>query len=188
MGSDITSRQGQAAGLSDSVATAAVAIAAVSVAVLAGAWFMQLVLGIQPCPLCLEQRYAYYAAIPVAGLIALCSWRGVPRAKLTGGLVLLALAFVANAALGVYHAGIEWAFWQGPTDCSGPIVDFGKTGNLLDDLNKVKVVRCDQVQWRVLGLSLAGYSALISFGLAVLAVWGWSGTRVEARTPDVTRP
>ena len=181
MASDMTFRPGQAGGITDPVFAAAAAIAVVSIVTLAGAWFMQLVLGIQPCPLCLEQRYAYYAAIPVAALIAVCALRGVPRRNLAGGLVLLALAFIVNAGLGVYHAGVEWAFWQGPTDCSGPITDFGNTGNLLDGLNKVKFVRCDEVQWRFLGLSLAGYSALISFGLAVLAVWGWSDDKAEAQ-------
>ena len=78
------------------------------------------------------------------------------------GFVILLLAALANAWLGGYHAGVEWKFWPGPTDCSGPLVDFGKAGNLLEQLDKVKVVRCDEVQWRFLGLSLAGYNVLIS--------------------------
>ncbi len=84
----------------------------------------------------------------------------------------LAVALLANAGLGAYHAGVEWGFWRGPTDCSGPIVDFGNGGSLLDTLNKVKVIRCDEVQWRFLGLSLAGYNVLISLALAGLAAWG----------------
>lgn len=115
---------------------------------------------------------AYYLAIPLAALIALGALKGVSRRLLVAGLVVLALALLANAGLGAYHAGVEWGFWQGPTDCSGPIVDFGNTGNLLDGLNKVKVIRCDQVQWRFLGLSLAGYNALISLVMAALAAWG----------------
>ena len=147
-------------------------VAVIAAATIASAWFFELVLDIRPCPLCLEQRYAYYLAIPLAALIALGALKGVSRRLLVAGLVVLALALLANAGLGAYHAGVEWGFWQGPTDCSGPIVDFGNTGNLLDGLNKVKVIRCDQVQWRFLGLSLAGYNALISLAMAALAAWG----------------
>ncbi len=71
-----------------------------------------------------------------------------------------------------YHAGVEWGFWQGPTDCTGPMVDFGKAGSLLEQLDKVKVVRCDEVQWRFLGVSLAGYNVLISLLMAAIAGWG----------------
>ena len=147
---------------------AGIVIAAVAALTIAGAWFFQLVLDIRPCPLCLEQRYAYYLAIPLAALVAFAASRGL----LATGLAVLALALLANAVLGGYHAGVEWGFWQGPTDCSGPIVDFGNTGNLLDSLNKVKVIRCDEVQWRFLGLSLAGYNVLISLAMAAIALSG----------------
>ncbi|MCF2525335.1 disulfide bond formation protein B [Bradyrhizobium sp. G127] len=167
---------GHAAGSRDAVFIAAAAIAVIAAATIAGAWFFQLVLDIRPCPLCLEQRYAYYLAIPLAALIALGAAKGASRRLLAAGLVILVLALLANAGLGAYHAGVEWGFWQGPTDCTGPIVDFGNTGNLLDGLNKVKVIRCDEVQWKFLGLSLAGYNVLISLAMAALAVWGVSKT------------
>jgi len=156
----------------DAAFAAGVGIAVIAAATLAGAWFFQLVLDIRPCPLCLEQRYAYYLAVPLAVLVALGASAGASRRVLAAGLVVLLLALLANAGLGAYHAGVEWGFWQGPTDCSGPIVDLGNTGNLLDGLNKVKVIRCDEVQWRFLGLSLAGYNVLISFAMAALAAWG----------------
>jgi disulfide bond formation protein DsbB len=152
---------------------AALAIAAIAAATLAGAWFFQLVLEIMPCPLCLEQRYAYYLALPLAAFVAFLAARGAPRQVLMAGFVILLLATSANAWLGGYHAGVEWKFWPGPTDCSGPIVDFGKAGNLLEQLDKVKVVRCDEVQWRFLGLSLAGYNVLISLAMAAIALFGF---------------
>ena len=151
---------------------AALAIAAIAAATLAGAWFFQLVLDIRPCPLCLEQRYAYYLAVPLALLVAFVASRDAPRPVLLAGLGLLLLAALANAWLGGYHAGVEWKFWQGPTDCSGPIVDLGSAGTLLQRLDTVKVIRCDEVQWRFLGLSLAGYNVLISLAMAAIAVWG----------------
>jgi disulfide bond formation protein DsbB len=151
---------------------AALAITAIAALTLAGAWFFQLVLDIRPCPLCLEQRYAYYLAIPLGALVAWAAARPAPRAVLVAGLALLALAALANAWLGFYHAGVEWGFWQGPAECSGPVLDLGKAGSLFDNLDKVKVIRCDEVQWRFLGLSLAGYNVLISLAMAALAAWG----------------
>ncbi len=129
-------------------------------------------LDIRPCPLCLEQRYAYYLAIPLGALVALAAARDAPRPLLVIGLAILALAALGNAGLGVYHAGVEWKFWQGPTDCTGEIGNLGSAGNLLERLDTVKVIRCDEVQWRFLGLSLAGYNVLISLLMAALAGWG----------------
>jgi disulfide bond formation protein DsbB len=151
---------------------AALAVGLIAVATLAGAWFFQLVLDIRPCPLCLEQRYAYYLTIPLAVLVAIAAAKDAPRGLVVTGLMLLALAALANAVLGGYHAGVEWKFWQGPTDCSGPVVDLGKAGSLLERLDTVKVIRCDEVQWRFLGLSLAGYNVLISLAMAAIAIWG----------------
>ena len=156
----------------DPATVAALAIAAVAAATLAGAWFFQLVLDIRPCPLCLEQRYAYYLAVPLAVVVAFAAVRGAPRPLLLAGFAVLLLAALANAWLGGYHAGVEWKFWPGPTDCSGPVVDLGSAGTLLQRLDTVKVIRCDEVQWRFLGLSLAGYNVLISLLMAVMALWG----------------
>jgi len=152
--------------------TAALAVAVIAAATLAGAWFFQLVLDIRPCPLCLEQRYAYYLAVPLGLLVAFVASKGAPRPVLLVGLALLALAALANAWLGGYHAGVEWGLWQGPTDCTGPVGNLGSAGNLLERLDTVKVIRCDEVQWRFLGLSLAGYNVLISLSMAVIAAWG----------------
>jgi disulfide bond formation protein DsbB len=152
--------------------TAALAITVIAAATLAGAWYFQLVLDIRPCPLCLEQRYAYYLAIPLGALTALAATRNVARGVLLAGLVLLALAALGNAGLGAYHAGVEWHYFKGPTDCTGPIGDLGSAGTLLQRLDTVKVIRCDEVQWRFLGLSLAGYNVLISLLMAALALWG----------------
>jgi disulfide bond formation protein DsbB len=156
----------------NSALTAALLVLVIAAATIAGAWFFQLVLDIRPCPMCLEQRYAYYTIIPLSLLLALGAAKGAPQPLLIAGLVVIALIAVGNSIFGVYHAGVEWKFWQGPTDCTGPIVDFGKAGGLLDQLDKVKVIRCDEVQWTFLGISLAGYNALISALMAAIAGWG----------------
>ena len=156
--------------------TGPVLTAALLVLIVAVAWFFQLVLGIKPCPMCLEQRYAYYMIIPLSALVALGAAKGAPRPLLLAGLAVIALAALGNSAFGVYHAGVEWKFWQGPTDCTGPIGNLGSAGNLLQRLDTVKVIRCDEVQWRFLGLSLAGYNALISALMAAIAASGIART------------
>ncbi|MGJ5175830.1 disulfide bond formation protein B [Bradyrhizobium oligotrophicum] len=161
-----------AAGAMSPAVTAALLAAGIAAAVLAGAWYMQLVWGLQPCELCLKQRWAYYAIVPLGLVIALLAGRGAPRGLVWAGLGLVALAALGNAGLGVYHAGVEWGFWPGPTECTGPIGNLGSAGNLLERLDSVHVVRCDEVQWRFLGLSLAGYSVLISLLIAAIAGWG----------------
>jgi disulfide bond formation protein DsbB len=162
----------RAAGGGNPALTAALAITAVAAATLAGAWYLQLAHDIRPCPLCLEQRYTYYAVIPFAVLLAIAAARGAPRAVLVAGLAIIALATLGNAGLATYHAGVEWGFWKGPTDCTGPILDLGSAGSLLQRLDTVKVVRCDEVQWKFLGLSLAGYDVLISLLMSAIAAWG----------------
>lgn len=150
----------------------ALTVAVVAIAALGLAWFSQLVLELAPCKLCLEQRYAYYLDIPLGLLIAFAAWRRAPVGLLAAGLVVLGLLALGNAGLAAYHAGVEWRFWAGPSDCSGPILDLSKAGGLLAQLDTVKVVRCDEVQWRFLGLSFAGYNVLASLALAALCGWG----------------
>jgi len=135
-----------------------------------------LVLGLVPCPLCLEQRYAYYLAVPLGVLVAIAAAKDAPRPVLLAGLALLTLAALGNAVLGGYHAGVEWKFWPGPSDCTGPVGNLGSAGSLLDRLDKVKVVMCDEVQWTFLGLSLAGYNVLISLLMAAIAILGLAKT------------
>jgi disulfide bond formation protein DsbB len=170
--SDSVANPSHARGDANPVLAAALALTGIAAATLAGAWFFQLVLDIRPCPLCLEQRYAYYLAVPLGALIAVAAARGAPRPVLYVGLAILAAAALGNAWLGAYHAGVEWGFWQGPTDCTGPVGNLGSAGNLLERLDTVKVIRCDEVQWRFLGLSLAGYNVLISLLMAAVATWG----------------
>jgi disulfide bond formation protein DsbB len=159
-------------GEANAALVAVLAVTAIAAATLAGAWFFQLVLDIRPCPLCLEQRYAYYAVIPLGALVALAAAKGAPGGAVVAGLVIIALMVLGNAGLAAYHSGVEWGLWQGPSECSGPVGNLGSAGDLLQRLDSVKVIRCDEVQWRFLGLSLAGYNVLISLLMAAIAAWG----------------
>jgi disulfide bond formation protein DsbB len=153
-------------------AMAAFAVFALSAATLAGAWFFQLVLLLPPCPLCLEERIAYHVVIPLSLLMAIAALVGAPHKLLAVGFVAIMAAALCNAVLGTYHAGVEWKLWAGPTDCSGPLTSLSAGGSLLSQLNSVHVVRCDEAAWRFLGISLAGYNALISLALAAIAACG----------------
>jgi disulfide bond formation protein DsbB len=146
----------------------ALAIGALAFVTIAGAWMFE-ALGYAPCDLCLEQRYAYYVGVPLAAVVfALAAARA--NRRLLGALFwLLALIFAANVILAIYHSGVEARLWQGPTACTGAVGASGG-GNLLEQLAKVKVVRCDAVQLRVFGLTLANWNILISAALTALAV------------------
>ena len=123
-----------------------------------GAWFSELVLGYVPCKLCLWQRIPYYVGLPVLAL-ALAT-----RGRLAGGLTALGAAvFAVSIGLGIYHSGVEWAWWAGPADCGGKLVE--GPGSVLDfrkSLEKARVVLCNEAPMRVLGLSFAGWNAVAS--------------------------
>ncbi len=157
--------------------SAAVIVAVVGLATIGGFFFFQYVLGYPPCPLCLEQRLAYYAAVPLAALLWLGAGHGASRKVLLLGFLVIAGIMLWNTGLAGYHAGVEWKFWPGPRDCSGPINSFGN--NLMQSLQHISLVRCDQAAWRFLGLSLAGWDVLVSLGLALVALWGAKGAFVR---------
>jgi disulfide bond formation protein DsbB len=153
-------------------AAAALAIFVLSAATILGAWYFELVLKLPPCPLCLQQRLPYYVAIPLALLTAIAAPVRAPSKLVAVGFVIILIAALSGAALGAFHSGVEWRWWPGPADCSGPMTDLKAKGPLLDQLQSVHVVRCDEAGWRFLGLSLAGYNVLISLVMAALAVGG----------------
>lgn len=148
---------------------AALTIFAIAFATIAGAWIFEAA-GYLPCELCLQQRWAYYAGVPIAAATTLVAWKGPPG--LTRVLLLvLALIFLASTVFGVYHAGVEWKFWDGPAGCTGTVAQkAGSMDDFMKQLRTTKVVRCDEVAIRIFGLSLAGWNAVISAAMAAIAV------------------
>jgi disulfide bond formation protein DsbB len=131
----------------------------VPVGLLGGALFSQYVGGLYPCEMCYWQRWPHGAAILLA-LGALLSPIGAPR---TRALVLLAaLAITVSGAIGVFHAGVELGYWEGVTQCTA------NGAKSLQDILSTPLVRCDQVQWSLFGISMAGWNAIISLGGAAL--------------------
>ena len=149
---------------------AALIVAVVGTLTVAGAWFFELVIKLKPCPMCLEQRWPYYIGIPLALAVAFAA-RKAPRMIVVGGLVVLALLMLWGAYMGAFHAGVEWKLWPGPQECSGA-AELGPPGDFLKRLQTINITRCDEAAWRFLGISLAGYNALISLALAGVAAWG----------------
>jgi disulfide bond formation protein DsbB len=141
---------------------ASLAIFAVATAAIVGAWIFQFA-GYDPCHLCLQQRWAYYFAIPFS-LLLFVSARKIPEGA-KRGLYILAVVMLGSAIFGAYHAGVEWSWWPGPDTCSGDI-----SGGL-PDLSKV-VVACNEAAIRIIGISLAGWNAVISAMLAAVALAG----------------
>jgi disulfide bond formation protein DsbB len=130
-----------------------------SAALLLGAFGFQHIGGLLPCKMCLWQRWPHAAAILIGALILL----GGPRLLAWAG----ALAAASTGAIGVYHAGVEWGLWPGPSSCSGAGAGLGglSGADLLSTEGPAALVMCDEVVWQLAGLSMAGWNALLSFGL-----------------------
>lgn len=136
----------------------------VPIALLAGALGSQYLGGLYPCEMCHWQRWPHYAAVPLALLAIVLRDKGM-------GTVFLWLATVAiftSGAIGVFHAGVEYGWWEGLTSCS---TSPGGGGNFLADIMATPVISCDQPQWTLFGISLAGFNAIISIGAAMVIAW-----------------
>ncbi|MEM9576746.1 MAG: disulfide bond formation protein B [Pseudomonadota bacterium] len=130
-----------------------------SAALLLGAFAYQL-LGYAPCTLCIWQRYPHVAAV----VIGVAAWALGHRAF----ALLGAVAAVTTAAIGFYHAGVELGWFTGPTTCtSGAIGDLSPDA-LLDQIMEAPLVRCDDIAWQFLGLSMAAWNGVLSLALAAL--------------------
>ena len=149
------------------VMAASAIVLVIAAATILGALAFEHLGGYAPCPLCLEERYAYYFGVP-ASAVAFVLARGHATGWARILLLLIALGFLANAVVGVYHAGVEWKFWAGPTACSGGFDLTWGEGGIVD----TPVIRCDEASWRFLWLSFAGWNAVVSAFLAAVAAWG----------------
>jgi disulfide bond formation protein DsbB len=147
------------------------------VAILAGAWGLQTFADVVPCPLCLQQRQIHYVGLPLTAvaLIWLLTAGSAGVARIL--LALAALLFLGGAALAAYHAGVEWHWWAGPSSCITGAGAPQSAAGLLEQMQRTRVVPCDVASWRFLGLSLAGYNALISMGMVALIGWALSASR-----------
>ena len=147
-------------------------IIVVGLATILGAWAFQLIGGYQPCALCLEERLPYYVGVPLALVAMLAAASGAKPTVPRMFLMVAGLVFAYNVYLGGYHAGAEWGWWPGPTDCAATGDGVSGTTDILAELETIKVVSCTEVQWRFLFLSFAGWNVVISLLLVAVAFWG----------------
>jgi disulfide bond formation protein DsbB len=151
--------------------TAPAAVLVLGLATILGAWGFQIVGGYIPCALCLQQRVAYYVGLPLALVALVLALSGAKSVIVRGLLLLVALAFAVNVFIGVYQAGAEWGLWPGPASC-GATSGGGGSGSLLEQIQHIRVVSCTEASWRFLFLSFAGWNAVISAVLFLIALLG----------------
>lgn len=131
-------------------------------ALMAGALGSQYIGGLYPCEMCHWQRWPHYAAIILASLAFV-----LPGPAARRGLILIAaLAIAVSGAIGAFHAGVEYGWWEGLTRCSTGLSS--SSGNTLNDIWATPAIRCDVAQWTLFGISLAGFNAIFSIGGAAL--------------------
>jgi len=131
---------------------------------LAGAFGSEYFGGLNPCEMCWWQRYAHLAALVPAAL-AFTAPAGSQRSRLL--VLFAALGIAVSGAIGVYHAGVELKIFEGFTTCTSTARG-ATTSELLKQITAAPLIRCDQVQWSFLGVSMAGWNAILSLGGAAL--------------------
>ena len=146
-----------------------VAAGAGSAALLLGALAFQYLGGMAPCKLCLWQRYPHAAAIVIAAIALWHPWRPLALAG--------AAAALTTAGIGLYHTGVERAWWAGPSSCTSGSIEGLSTQQLMDQIMAAPLVRCDEVPWEMFGLSMASWNASAALALAVLWLGAWTRLR-----------
>ena len=135
---------------------------------LAGAWGSQLIGGLVPCEMCHWQRWPHYAAVAVAAFAFIVPGRSSKVTMIVGAAVLIAI----SGLIGVFHAGVEYHWWEGITACSTMVSGDGvSTDEMLRRILAAPVIRCDAAQWSLFGVSLAGFNAILSLGGAAAIAW-----------------
>ena len=139
-----------------------------SMALLISVWIFQ-ALGYPPCKLCVYQRWPHGVAVAI-GVVALL----IPLAVLP---FLGALAALVTAGIGIYHTGVERDWWEGPTTCTSGDISGISPDQLLNRILDAPLIRCDEVSWQFLSLSMASWNVLVSLALAGIWLWAWRLTR-----------
>ena len=139
-------------------------------AVLGAALLSQYVGGLNPCPMCIWQRWPHAIAIALALVALLIGRRGAPI------YLLAAAALLVGAGIGAFHAGVEQGWWEGPSTCSGGDIGGLSTEDLINQIMNAEIVRCDEIPWSFLGLSMAAWNAVVSVILAAVAWKAYSSS------------
>lgn len=135
---------------------------------LAGAYGSQYLGGLLPCEMCYWQRWAHWAALALA-IISYGAAGWLPD-RGRSFVWLAALAILISGAIGVYHAGVEAGVFEGFTQCTS-VASGGSPDELIADIMAKPLIRCDEVQWSWLGVSMAGWNAILSLSAALVILW-----------------
>ena len=138
-----------------------------------GALWFQYVGGLMPCSLCLWQRWPH---IIIVFLAVIALFVRMPHLVLTA----IAITAATSVILAGYHAGVEWQFWSGPGGCTASLTNSGDLTSLTDSLLATPVVRCDEVAWSFMGLSMAGWNSLFSLDICLIALMSLSQEKKAA--------
>ncbi len=128
-----------------------------SAAVILGAFAFEYIGGLLPCKLCYWQRYPHFLNILIFPLLYFFKIRSLIFVGMTSMFVSTILAF--------YHVGVEQKYWLGPNSCTNSSIEGLTTDQLIDQIMSAPLVRCDEVAWELIGISMAGWNVLISFCL-----------------------
>ena len=120
---------------------------------------------LHPCKMCYWQRYPHIAAIGIGVLFLFLAYRGL--------LVLGALSALTTGVIGVYHVGVEQKWWQGPDTCTSGSIDGLSTEQLMAQIMAAPIIRCDEIAWSFLSLSMASWNLIASLLLAALWFYAW---------------
>lgn len=145
-----------------------------SAALVLGALAFQFLGGLPPCPMCIWQRWPHVVAVMIALLAVTVLWRQRRWLAALGALTML-----VSAGLGAFHAGVEWNWWEGPTTCTSGDITQLSADELMAQILGAPLVRCDEIVWEFLGLTMAGWNAIFSLGFAAL----WAGSFLWWRMP-----
>ena len=131
----------------------------VSLAVIGFVQFAEHVQYYEPCELCLRERLPWYLIIGLSaiGLAFPSRWL----------LILIGVAFMVSAGLGLHHSGVEQHWWPGPSACTSGSSGASSIDELRAMMQRAKVVQCDAIAWTLFGLSMATYNCLLSLAAAI---------------------
>ncbi len=145
-----------------------------SLAVLGAAFAFQYIGGLDPCILCIYQRFPYGATIGLGAIALVLAHRG-RRGALPWLLSLSAIAFAVGGAIAAFHVGVEQHWWRGTESCGAS----GAVATTIEELRRqimnAPIARCDEVPWSLFGVSMAGYNVLMSAALATFSLWAARG-------------
>ena len=131
-----------------------------SLAVILTAYYFEYIEGLFPCKLCYWQRYPHFMNILIFPIFYFFPMRSLIFIGMASMLISISLAF--------YHVGVEQKYWPGPNSCSNASIEGLTTDQLLDQIMSAPIVRCDEIAWELIGISMAGWNVLISFCLFLI--------------------